>query len=72
MNGTICFDTGCTFGGKLTALRNPEKQVAVSVPVERTSFEPAKPPTPAEPAVRGREPGMLKIDDALGRQLIET
>ncbi len=30
-NNTLCIDTGCVFGGKLTALRYPEKEI-VSVP----------------------------------------
>ena len=31
VNGTVCVDTGCCFGGSLTALRYPERRV-VSVP----------------------------------------
>ena len=31
VNNTICIDTGCVFGGKLTALRWPEKEL-VDVP----------------------------------------
>ena len=27
VNGTICIDTGCVFGGKLTALRYPEREL---------------------------------------------
>src|SRR5690242_2628733 len=27
LNGTICIDTGCVFGGKLTALRYPEREL---------------------------------------------
>jgi len=30
-NNTLCIDTGCVFGGRLTALRYPEKEI-VSVP----------------------------------------
>jgi protein phosphatase len=41
-NGTICIDTGCVFGGKLTALRYPEKEL-VSVPALETYYEPSKP-----------------------------
>lgn len=42
LNGTICIDTGCVFGGKLTALRYPEKEL-VSVPAARIYYEPVKP-----------------------------
>jgi len=35
LNRTINIDTGCVFGGKLTALRYPEKEL-VSVPAHRT------------------------------------
>lgn len=38
INNTICIDTGCVFGGKLTALRYPEKEL-VSVPAARTYYE---------------------------------
>jgi protein phosphatase len=35
INGTINIDNGCVFGGKLTALRYPEKEL-ISVPAIRT------------------------------------
>ncbi len=64
VNGTICVDTGCVFGGKLTALRYPEREL-VSVPAARVYFEPARPlmPPPGAPPgtlaaeVPGRLPG---------------
>ncbi|MCA9608963.1 MAG: AAA family ATPase [Myxococcales bacterium] len=37
VNGTLCVDTGCVFGGALSALRWPERQI-VSVPAHRTWF----------------------------------
>lgn len=42
LNNTIDIDTGCVFGGKLTALRYPEKEL-VDVPAFDTYYEPAKP-----------------------------
>ncbi len=42
LNNTLCIDTGCVFGGKLTALRWPERET-VSVPARRQYAEPAKP-----------------------------
>ncbi len=42
INNTICIDTGCVFGGALTALRYPEREL-VSVPARRTYYEPVKP-----------------------------
>jgi protein phosphatase len=47
VNGTICVDTGCVFGGKLTALRYPEREL-VSVPAARVYYEPARPLIAAE------------------------
>lgn len=40
LNKTINIDNGCVFGGKLTALRYPEKEI-VSVNALKTYFEPA-------------------------------
>ena len=42
VNRTICVDTGCVFGGKLTALRYPEGTLA-SVPATRVHYQPARP-----------------------------
>ncbi|WP_144760505.1 polynucleotide kinase-phosphatase [Curtobacterium sp. 9128] len=45
INDTMCLDTGCVFGGKLSALRWPEREV-VQVPAEREHYAPAKPLEP--------------------------
>lgn len=53
VNNTINIDTGCVFGGRLTALRWPEREL-VSVSAGRTYYEPAKPfldPDAAAPGV---------------------
>lgn len=42
LNNTICIDTGCVFGGALTALRYPEREI-ISVPAAKRYFEPKKP-----------------------------
>ncbi|MBG6180922.1 polynucleotide kinase-phosphatase [Arthrobacter sp. CAN_A1] len=78
VNGTMCLDTGCVFGGKLSALRYPEKEV-VDVPADQIWYEPTVPLVRRETAGDGsgsggrqREPGLLRIDDVLGKQIIET
>ena len=52
LNHTVNIDTGCVFGGKLTALRYPEKEF-VSVPAKHTYCEPSRPFLPADLAVTG-------------------
>ena len=53
VNNTVCIDTGCVFGGKLTALRWPEREV-VSVPAARMYAKPGRPfgLPPVRPAER--------------------
>jgi len=46
VNNTLNIDTGCVFGGKLTALRYPEREI-VQVDAARVYFEPARPIAPA-------------------------
>ena len=51
-NNVLNLDTGCVFGGRLSALRWPEREV-VSVPARRTHYErpdPLPSPVPDDPA----------------------
>lgn len=42
VNNTLCIDTGCVFGGKLTALRWPEREL-VDVPAAQSYAKPVRP-----------------------------
>ncbi|MFN8526392.1 MAG: polynucleotide kinase-phosphatase [Chloroflexota bacterium] len=48
VNNTLNVDTGCVFGGSLTALRYPEREL-VSVPATRKYWEPGRPFLPEKP-----------------------
>src|SRR5204863_8858170 len=60
LNRTINIDTGCVFGGKLSALRYPEGEL-VSVPAARTYAEPARPFLPADVSADGAGPAVLAL-----------
>jgi protein phosphatase len=69
LNNTICLDTGAVFGGKLTALRWPEREL-VDVPAERVWYEPTKPLASEAPG--GHEGRPLDLADVHGRRVVET
>jgi protein phosphatase len=72
VNKTICIDTGCVFGGRLTALRYPERDL-VSVPAHEVYYEPIRPlQTAPSVAAEDREPTDLDLDDVVGKRIIET
>ena len=75
LNNTVNIDTGCVFGGHLTALRYPERET-ISVAAHRTYYEPARPFLPSKPeAVRSlqqEQDDVLDLADVTGKRLIDT
>ncbi|NUR58537.1 MAG: polynucleotide kinase-phosphatase [Catenulispora sp.] len=75
INNTLCLDTGAVFGGRLSALRYPERE-PVSVPAEQVWYEPVRPLAAttfaAASGVVRRDPGVLDLDDVLGRRAVEA
>ena len=75
LNRTINIDTGCVFGGKLTALRYPEREL-VSIPAAHTYCEPSKPflKTEAAPSLTSQQQldDLLDMEDVLGKRIVST
>ncbi len=67
MNGTYCIDTGCVFGGKLTAYCYPEREL-VDVDALAQYYAPAKPLSPTQSTVDD----MLTVGDVQGRLYLNT
>ncbi len=75
LNDTVDIDTGCVFGGRLTALRWPEREL-VSIAAHQVYHEPIRPlitdtagrETPDE---RGTDT-LLRLEDVQGKQHIAT
>jgi polynucleotide kinase-phosphatase len=65
INNTICLDTGCVFGGALTALRWPERQL-VDTPAAKEYYAPIRPLVTAAAPDRG-----LDITDVTGRKHLD-
>jgi len=67
VNNTFCIDTGCVFGGKLSAFRYPEKEI-VQIDAQQEYYAPVRPfldkPIPND--------DVLNIDDVSGQRFIST
>lgn len=66
VNNAINIDTGCVFGGELTALRYPELKL-VSVPSEAQYADPVRPLAAQQP-----RDDVLDLADVAGGQRVET
>jgi protein phosphatase len=75
LNNTVNIDTGCVFGGRLTALRYPERET-VTVPAKATYYESRKPFLPNEElaprAAQHTADDVLDIDDVIGKRIVDT
>ncbi len=75
INRTINVDTGCVYGGRLTALRYPERELE-SVPAHSTYYEPAKPLIDESGRTSATQKyiddGILNINDVIGKRIIST
>jgi protein phosphatase len=76
LNKTINIDTGCVFGGSLTALRYPEQEF-VSIKAKRTYCEPARPflvDANKSPSLSSqhKHDDLLDIADVTGKRIIST
>ena len=75
LNNTINIDTGCCFGGALTALRYPENET-VAVPARRVYAEPSRPFLDVDKPPGGPDPragdDLLRIEDVTGKRIVST
>lgn len=79
LNNTVNIDTGCVYGGSLTAIRYPEREI-VSVPAHRMYFQNSRPFLAADPRLQGDQQrtqqqefdDVLDLEDFTGKRLIDT
>ena len=75
LNRTINVDTGCVFGGNLTALRYPEKEL-VSVAARATYAQPVRPlaaVADSGPSLTSQQvhDHLLDTDDVIGKRIVD-
>jgi protein phosphatase len=73
LNKTICIDTGCAFGGKLTAVRWPENEL-VEVSATRVYAQPARPLAPLTNGVSLQQANddVLDVSLVLGKRIVDV
>ena len=77
LNRTINIDNGCVFGGRLTALRYPEKEI-VSVAAKGAYAQPVRPlvaaAVAAEPELTSQQQhdDLLDLEDMIGKRIVTT
>jgi protein phosphatase len=75
LNNTVNIDTGCVFGGKLSALRYPEREI-VFISAHATYYESRKPFLPsnevAERVAQHAADDVLDIEDVVGKRIVDT
>lgn len=74
LNGTICIDTGAVFGGRLTALRWPEREL-VDVASRAVYAEPKRPfvaPAAPQPTAQPAQDDTLDLDLVIGKHVVAT
>ncbi len=73
LNRTIDIDTGCVFGGKLSALKYPEEEL-ISVDAKEVYCEPVRPLKMPEETLSHQHAhdDLLDVDDVIGKHIVNT